>query len=380
MGSAAQEFYMSHVHVCLVSDQPIPNLTSIFQMSPEEIFLLTTKEMEAKAIRLKNALQKQGIVAIDEARINAYNIDDIIDKCESVIENHIGHYLTLNITGGTKIATIAALQVFKKYNLPIYYVNTFDNEIIELTGTDVKKLPINAKIPIETYLSVYGFNIEKTNTDLSGVHQRSQISNYLAAISGQRPKLLGTLNYNAFEAFSQAGKLHLPDKPEFIKLCDMLVRQPGVQRKKRTHITISDDYLIKYLNGFWLEEYVYICAKEAGADEALLQTEGKWDVQGRQPKNELDVLFSKGNRLFFISCKTSKMSDKDDGESISREYIYELDSIGDEALGIFGKKMLVSARPIADEVVKNRAASLKITIMDSQLTALTEKLKLWLMK
>jgi len=349
-------------------------------MSPDVIFLLTTKEIETKALRLKNVLQEKNVGTIDEERINAYDIDDIIAKCESLIEKYNGHYLTLNITGGTKIATIAALQVFKKHNLPIYYVNTFGNEIIELSNTDVKKLPITTKIPIEIYLSVYGFNIEKTNTDTTGVQRRLMISKYLSDLSEQRPKLLGTLNYRAFSASAQAGNLRLPDSPEFQKLCDMLSNQPDVKRKNKTHLMIVDDYLIKYLNGYWLEEYVYICAKEAGADEVLLQTEGKWDVKGKQPKNELDVLFSKGNRLFFISCKTSKMSDKDNNESISKEYIYELDSIGDKVLGIFGKKMLVSARHIPDEVVKNRAASLNITIIDNQLTTLTEKLKLWILK
>ncbi len=39
---------MRHIHVCLVSGQPIPNLTTVFQFRPDHVILLKTKEMEER--------------------------------------------------------------------------------------------------------------------------------------------------------------------------------------------------------------------------------------------------------------------------------------------------------------------------------------------
>jgi hypothetical protein len=53
---------MKHIHVCLVSDQPIPNLTTVLQFKPNEVILLTTKEKSKETGRLKALIEKQNIV------------------------------------------------------------------------------------------------------------------------------------------------------------------------------------------------------------------------------------------------------------------------------------------------------------------------------
>ena len=39
---------MNNIHVCLVSDQPIPNLTSALQFRPDTVLLLYTEVIKAK--------------------------------------------------------------------------------------------------------------------------------------------------------------------------------------------------------------------------------------------------------------------------------------------------------------------------------------------
>lgn len=50
---------MSHVHVCLVSDQPIPNLTTVLQFKPDRVVLLKTEEKEEKSRLFEGVIRKK---------------------------------------------------------------------------------------------------------------------------------------------------------------------------------------------------------------------------------------------------------------------------------------------------------------------------------
>ena len=41
---------MSHIHVCLVSDQTIPNILGIHHFSPDELLFITTEGIEGKKL------------------------------------------------------------------------------------------------------------------------------------------------------------------------------------------------------------------------------------------------------------------------------------------------------------------------------------------
>lgn len=50
---------MRRIHVCLVSDQPIPNFTTVLQFKPDTVVLLKTKEMEEKARLFEDVLKRK---------------------------------------------------------------------------------------------------------------------------------------------------------------------------------------------------------------------------------------------------------------------------------------------------------------------------------
>ncbi|MBI5307123.1 MAG: DUF1887 family protein [Planctomycetes bacterium] len=102
---------MSHIHVCLVSDQPIPNLTTALQFKPDTVVLLKTKEMEEKAGLLEDVLKNKGCDVQSET-IAAYDINNVITVSESLINKCKNCDVSLNITGGTKIGTLGTFQAF----------------------------------------------------------------------------------------------------------------------------------------------------------------------------------------------------------------------------------------------------------------------------
>lgn len=108
--------------------------------------------------------------------------------------------------------------------------------------------------------------------------------------------------------------------------------------------------------------------------------EGAWDVAvDAQPTNEFDVLIRRNNRLFLVSCKTADPSRRTEGEAVAKDFLYELDSLADRALGLFGGRMLASALPVEDRFVRERATMMGIRIVSGlDAAALRQALAEWI--
>ncbi|MEJ5227395.1 DUF1887 family CARF protein [Thermodesulfovibrio sp.] len=371
---------MSHLHICLVSDQPIPNLTTILQFKPDKVVLLKTKDMEEKSELLEEVIKKKNFDVSSEI-IEAYDINNVMKISDSLIKRYKNYKVSLNITGGTKIGTIGTFLSFYTSGNPIYYVDTKNNKILQLfPENEQKEIPIEASISISDYLTSYGFKIESFVENDSYIHSRKELTNYLANTIITNPEIIPKINssmhkYN--EESSLPISLKLPNDEKFSNLINQL---DGVKQKDKNKIEINDYKSLKYLKGFWFEEYVYMVAKSLNPDEIKLNVKGKWHTKSKhQPKNEFDIMLSKKNKLFLISCKTSYPDRKVGDETVSKEYIYELVSLSDKALGLFGKRMLISARTINDNFVKERARILKVDIIDGKsIVNLKENLRKWL--
>ncbi|MBI5639743.1 MAG: DUF1887 family protein [Nitrospirae bacterium] len=374
---------MSHIHVCLVSDQPIPNLTTVLQLKPDTVVLLVTEEKLAEAKRLEKIISHHGI-SISSEKISAYDLNNVISTCDGIIKKCASCEVSLNITGGTKIGTLGAFQSFYSAGKPIYYVNTKDAEIL-LLSPDEKKFKIEAAVSVKDYLLAYGFKVKSYVKDDASIFKRKKISEFLKALAVDNDRIIGEINYS-IPPITQKTIYPLTvtfkNMPEITKLCTLLNEAGLAKIDGKNTILIPDATIANYLKGYWFEEYVYMIAKSLSVDEVMLNVEGEWDITGTHtPKNEFDVLISKGNRLYYVSCKTAnpdRIIDESE-ESVTKEYLYELLALGDRAFGLFGKKMLASARPVSNNHVRKRANMMKIALIDGKgLASLKENMKQWL--
>jgi len=367
-----------------VSDQPIPNLTTALQFNPDKVVLLVSKEMKEKAELLSNVLKNREFET-ETISIKAFDINDVISVSESLINKCKSCEVTLNITGGTKIQTLGTFQAFYTREKSIYYVDTKNNQILKLFPENEQiEYPITISIPIKDYLAAYGFSVNSYIQADTHIYKRKELTNYLAHIASHNDRIIGTINHNLHIYDDKSPLPVIAEMPRDDKLQQLLLRLDDVEKDKKSSIRINNHSSLRYLKGLWFEEYVYMTAKALGSAEVLLNVEGKWVSKGsKPPKNEFDVLVSKNNRLFYISCKTANPDRiiDDSEESVTKEYLYELLALGDRALGLFGEKMLASARPITNDYVRKRAEVMKIRLIDGKnIATIKENLKQWLNK
>ncbi|MBV5329720.1 MAG: DUF1887 family protein [Chlorobium sp.] len=372
------------VHICLISDQAIANLLPLLLEKPREAIFLVSPEMKAQGERLKKLAQPRGISVTIKEIPSAYDFKAIAGICEE-IEKEVGDAdsdLILNVTGGTKITALAAFQSFYFNDRRIIYLDTFNNQLLQL-APETTSLPVQENlVKVHDYLVAYGMNPLPT-TVLAEEKRRKGLQE-LAELLINDDSLLSRLNIAIDRCGNKSSHINLDlnglgDKAEM--LAGMLMQSGVAEWTSSSNLHIPTPSKIFFCNGGWLEEYVYWMVKELslkGLDLAM-NVRVEWDGKGkRQTENEFDVLFTHGNRLHLISCKTSNPERETATGSRATEALNELDTLADRAGGLFGRAMLVSARKLSP-FDRERAKKMRIELVDGlDVLLLKEHLHAWL--
>jgi hypothetical protein len=139
----------------LIGEQPIPNLLPILHLKPEKTIVLYSEKTAKVARRLKNIVKNCERFEVDAYSPNS--IDNILDK----IVNETDEFI-FNITGGTKLMSVALFNFGMKFNSQIIYLKSEGKKnLIYYLKTDSKgnisyqseELP--ELIDVDTYLKAH---------------------------------------------------------------------------------------------------------------------------------------------------------------------------------------------------------------------------------
>jgi hypothetical protein len=370
-------------HVCLISEQPIPNLIPLLLEKPVKAVFLVSAEMSAQAERLKKVLQPRSI-SVEIAEISsAYDFMAVERICKQIIEGHeAGNGLTLNVTGGTKITALAAFQVFYFNDHRIIYLDTTNKQLLQL-APESDAIPVRDNlVKVRDYLHAYGMNPEDI-PDSGKAEGRLGLDGLAQLLVGNEV-LLSKLNaaldgHGKKPSYANLTLNELGDKAEDLAAC--LVDCGVASQISAGGLNISSREKLFFCQGGWLEEYVFKAVKSLaikGLDLAM-NVRVRWDGKGRkQTENEFDVLFTHCNRLHIVSCKASNPERITETGTRATEALNELDTLSDRAGGLFGRAMLVSARRLSD-YDRERGRKMKVEIVDGRdVLYFQKRLRAWL--
>ncbi|MFN4286617.1 MAG: Card1-like endonuclease domain-containing protein [Lacibacter sp.] len=271
---------MMRTIICLLSEQPIPNLLFIRHMyKPGDSFLfLSTDEME-KRFKSKALLEALGFhnrpdVAVKVETIPPYAPAAIYAKLQSLLAGKAGLHLIVNITGGTKIMSQVAFQFFT--TLPqseIYYWPDSNDRLLRLYP-DLADMPLPSLplINLEDYLRAHGYSY----TYLPMQRSRNDAEYYWNKV---------------------------------LKAGD--VRQvPELEKARNNNYTHADK---PYLTGGWFEEWLHYRLQEHYrlADDQIGLSVQLHDVHGSRPEvpsRELDVVYVHNHSLYIWEAKVYTMN------------------------------------------------------------------------
>jgi hypothetical protein len=153
----------------LIGEQPIPSLLPLWQF-PEYTatqFAATRTTLpvaQTLAAAIRQDAQLKHIDVLEPLLLEAYAIAQARDALSAALVAHRaqGREVCLNLTGGTKLMSLAALQAAFGSGVKLLYVSTEENQVIHLAsdGSELARQPIQVRISIEQYLAAHGLQVE----------------------------------------------------------------------------------------------------------------------------------------------------------------------------------------------------------------------------
>jgi len=361
--------------VSLVSDQTIPNFLSIKTfIEADHYFFITTSlmENENRGNRRKWTIKAAGI---DENKsfsriVDAESKEDVIEKLNGFEWNQFQDII-VNITGGTKMMSLACYEFFKTKTDKIWYLPIGSNEYHICDNSQIKR-SVKYNSNVEEYLNCCGIHQDENRFSeklpIIDIKYTNQFFNQF--IDGSIDQLILEkirVLFRSDDAFfkKQMGKKKMISLTEFedfkfiyefLENINFPSKDPGMLHKDE----------MEYLTGGWFEEYSYYLLRKISNNP---DNQFKLGVgMNPSPKdrgkakyftnNDLDVVLVNNNMLYVIECKSGGMNDND----LFNKTVY-LASALKKYFGLTVKSALFTLSEM-NELQKEKAETLGIMALD----------------
>lgn len=288
----------------LVSGQNIPNYRAIKEVKPDKIVYFYTKRSKPQMDILMNESKTES----DSLFIGPYDFEEIEKKCLDLVKESPQDEWILNMTGGTKLTSLAAYRAFYNLGLPVFYIDSENRQIIYLTEGHIKRKPFRVNFCINEILRINGQSaaLDVKNDVLP--EKRKNITEELFKLNQQQ----------GFKKFIK--KVPERIKEGKISKFDEKYKNGRIKKSEGTFLMEYNDSKITFTKnnipgndadiyattGRWFEEYIYLMLKGSGYfNEIALNVTIPWKTADiKMPKNEMDILLLHNDMLYIIECKS----------------------------------------------------------------------------
>lgn len=258
---------MPRILVSIISDQTIPNLLVIKELEKEydaQVFITTQKmEREGKSQWIEQAagLEQHSVPRIV---VNENKWPDIEERLRDYGWPHDATFI-VNLTGGTKVMTLAIYAYFAQVGNRIIYMPIGVNQLEELyPNSSCHPVPVYCRLNLKEYLLAHGIlykskeKPEKSHKDLQLILKEFRKAKF---------------DVNALNAD-------------------------------------YDNEWKTYFTGTWFEEYLYYKVKFdlQLPEDAIFMSSSLMHFNQVNPSGsdkEIDILFTLGNELYIMEAKVS---------------------------------------------------------------------------
>lgn len=385
-----------HIHLLIVSEQTLANLIPLRIEAADSVYLFSSKDMAENANHLAHLINQhcpntRTEIRSDMPNANLNQIQDfLLEHAAQIQAEHPDAHFTINTTGGNKLMSMGLVEVWRNDAHKMIYTDT-QHRRIEVLPSPKNHHPepilMGNQLDVPLYLAAQKINYKGALSDLADwrtriatrksickemAHKISELTGLMSDFNRMTHHALATeyVNGKKTEVIVQAQQtLSVHPFGAALVLMNMLLTAGLItwQRGDKT-VTFSDIDSVRFLSGGWLEEYAYHILH----DEKLFDVRMSVNVANKQSKNEFDVLACNHNQLLFIECKTLHFNAENDNE-----IAYKVDSLGQDARGLFGQTWLLSARK-PTQILLDRTAHARIKLIGpEQLPKLREIVREW---
>ena len=378
------------IHICLVSQQAAANLLPALDpaLKPEKIVLVVTAKMQQQSTNLAVVL-KENAIQVDTLQLsNEQDFNQIQVELINLAANLEGQAVTLNITGGTKLMSVAAQSVAQASDWRMFYVDADTDRAIWLGHDKKAPQPLREQLRLRHYLRSYGFELQNKPNRSQPTPAQQQLTQTLVQQASSLEDAISVLNALAQDAESRRSlSVQMNDWQRDSRSLDVLLRHfedAQALHLQGERIQFASEAMRDFVKGGWLELHAIQAIHRATGPLGIRDKAVGLEVtdEASQTKNELDIAFMARNRLFVIECKTARI-DKPQGRTDrpappkANDTLFKLAENCRRIGGLGTRGMLVSYRKLREPELKLAKALNIDVVAGADIARLPEKLKQW---
>lgn len=359
--------------VCLVSKQTIPNYLFIKDHveADDRLLFFYTEDSENFLVYLKNSLNLPNEIIAE--KINPEDWCEMFNQIKSkILANQ--KYL-VNFTCGTSYMSMALRRAFEgtDCDAEFFYTPYPKNIYLRL---DKPNKNIEHRLKIDEYLSLY--NVSKKNKGTKDLVESEEytarffelfVSGKINNLAGSPLDLLREYRKDGVKDIHETESNGTQKKPQIVGFSDFL-EEIGFACATSNKLSKAE---VKYLTGGWFEEYIYSLIKTRLNPDDITMGLLIGDTQ-----NDLDVVFTLGNKLFVCECKTGiNKFTSGNVSSMFSEIVYKLAALKD-SLGNLSANTYICALTPANELAEKIAIGFGQNYKDEDTFVVPEKTTQWI--
>ncbi|WHZ09647.1 MAG: hypothetical protein OJF60_000086 [Burkholderiaceae bacterium] len=376
--------------ICLVSQQAAANLLPALDptLKPEKVVLVVTRKMQSQAAYL-GAVFKEGGIKVEYLKLDNERDYDQIANALMELDKSLGDdTVTLNITGGTKLMSVAAQFAADANGWSMFYVDADTDQVIWFGPAKKPPQQLREQLRLPHYLRSYGFSLADRPQRTQANSAQQQLTQNLVTQVGSLEDAITTLNALAQDTENRRSlSVQLNAWQRDSRSLDVLLRDfehANMLTLDGDRIHFPSESARAFVKGGWLELHainvVHQMTGPLGIRDKAVNLEITDEASGA--RNELDIAFMARNRLFVIECKTARIDRAQGGDSRvsapkANDTLFKLSDNCRRIGGLGTRGMLLTYRKLREPELQ-LARGLGIAVVaGSDIARLAEKLRDW---
>lgn len=304
------------VQITNVGGQPLPVIQGILEFPCSKHILLHSSESQETANKIATLMQCNcQLQPIKDPN----NFQELLSLIGTLVDKNEQVSLFVNVTGGTKIMTLALYTFFANSNLIATVFHIDQNGMIHYLA-EMKSESIKTTLPIDRFIAFSGQKIKSKTCDEAIPAEYFEVKDQIKKIYRE--------HFNEFRTLLNRYR-ELDRKEDNLNDFEIVNRKTYSQLKwdqEENELSISlyrHNYRGYLQFSFTGSEYLGIVLETKWFELELVEIFRNWNktrelawgvivpyIEGSD-KNEIDIILNVGSKLLFVECKTQVSDIKD---------------------------------------------------------------------
>ena len=358
-----------------------PAAVTALQLSPDALVCIASKDRPGAIDQLRGVWSALGQRSpILDARCVAPMVpDEAKATVDRFVASYAEHRPMISLTGAPMPMVLGAYHAAQEHNCPALYLNTGDGTLVDFVHVAAKR-PVEISLTVEEFVVTHGATLAACEPVGRGEQIPERHRKVLAAMRTHMPHSMQTMAWlNAGPNLGMSvsrrwslGREHWVMMEEFV--------QQGVIRGLQRRATNRGDVVSfqvpnsvdgAFLNGKWLEQYVYTEACASRQDGEPLFDDCAFGVKivSNKALRELDFVGVRRATGVIASCKTGK-------RAFNKDYVNEIVTVGKGLGDNYTPKLFISGSACGNDAFLRQAHTREVVVVaQDQLACLADVLR-----